>query len=293
MGDVDRAMVPDSAAQAPSAPIIAPMHEADAVIIGAGAAGLHCAAIAGQRGIRVLLIDHASAVAEKIRISGGGRCNFTNREATPAHFLSANPDFCRSALARYTPRHFIELVDRHAIAWHEKHKGQLFCDDSSQQIIDMLLAECARGHVQRWQPCTVAAVRHGEQRLRARHRSRQHRRGAGGGGHRWPVDPQDRRQRLRLSAGAPVRPPDRRDPAGAGAADLRCRVVGAVRRAGRAVARRHGGRRWQRQVRVSRRPVVHAPRPERPGHPAGLEPLARRRRVAHRPGAGARPARTN
>jgi predicted Rossmann fold flavoprotein len=138
------------------------MHEADAVIIGAGAAGLHCAAIAGQRGIRVLLIDHASAVAEKIRISGGGRCNFTNRETTPNNFLSANPDFCRSALARYTPRHFIELVDRYAIAWHEKHKGQLFCDDSSQQIIDMLLAECALGHVQRWQPCTVAAVRHGE-----------------------------------------------------------------------------------------------------------------------------------
>ncbi|HEY6514022.1 MAG TPA: NAD(P)/FAD-dependent oxidoreductase [Burkholderiaceae bacterium] len=137
------------------------MHEADAVIIGAGAAGLHCAAIAGQRGIRVLLIDHASVVAEKIRISGGGRCNFTNREAAPAHFLSANPDFCRSALARYTPRDFIELVDRYAIAWHEKHKGQLFCDGSSQQVIDMLLAECALGGVQRWQPCTVAALRHG------------------------------------------------------------------------------------------------------------------------------------
>jgi predicted Rossmann fold flavoprotein len=137
------------------------MREVDAVIIGAGAAGLHCAAIAGQRGIRVLLIDHASVVAEKIRISGGGRCNFTNREAAPQHFLSANPDFCRSALARYTPRHFIELVDRHAIAWHEKHKGQLFCNGSSQQIIDLLLAECTLGHVERWQPCTVVAARHG------------------------------------------------------------------------------------------------------------------------------------
>lgn len=134
------------------------MHEADAVIIGAGAAGLHCAAIAGQRGIKVLLIDHASVVAEKIRISGGGRCNFTNREVTPGNFLSANPDFCRSALARYTPQHFIELVDRHAIAWHEKHKGQLFCDDSSRRIIDMLLAECALGQVQRWQPCVVSSV---------------------------------------------------------------------------------------------------------------------------------------
>jgi hypothetical protein len=136
------------------------MREADAVIIGAGAAGLHCAALAGQRGVRVLLIDHASAVAEKIRISGGGRCNFTNRDATPAHFSSANRDFCRSALARYTPQDFIALVQRHGIAWHEKHKGQLFCDDSSQQIIDLLLAECARGGVERWQPCTVQAVRH-------------------------------------------------------------------------------------------------------------------------------------
>ncbi|HET9208201.1 MAG TPA: aminoacetone oxidase family FAD-binding enzyme, partial [Burkholderiaceae bacterium] len=135
------------------------MREVDAVIIGAGAAGLHCAAIAGQRGVRVLLIDHASAVAEKIRISGGGRCNFTNRDTTPANFMSANPDFCRSALARYTPQHFIALVERHGIAWHEKHKGQLFCDDSSQQVIDLLLAECTRGRVERWQPCTVQGVR--------------------------------------------------------------------------------------------------------------------------------------
>jgi len=136
------------------------MREADAVIVGAGAAGLHCAAIAGQRGVRVLLIDHATAVAEKIRISGGGRCNFTNRDVTPANFTSANPDFCRSALARYTPQDFIGLVERHGIAWHEKHKGQLFCDESSQQIIDLLLAECAQGRVERWQPCSVQALRH-------------------------------------------------------------------------------------------------------------------------------------
>jgi hypothetical protein len=135
------------------------MHSFDAVVIGAGAAGLHCAAIAGQRGLAVLVIDHSSKVAEKIRISGGGRCNFTNREVTPNEFVSANPDFCRSALARYTPRHFIELVERYAITWHEKHKGQLFCDGSSQQIIELLLAECALGRVQRWQPCTVHAVR--------------------------------------------------------------------------------------------------------------------------------------
>jgi len=135
------------------------MRQVDAAIIGAGAAGLHCAAIAGQRGVRVLLIDHAGAVAEKVRISGGGRCNFTNRDVAAHHFVSANPDFCRSALARYTPRDFIALVQRHGIAWHEKHKGQLFCDGSSEQIIAMLLAECDEGRVERWQPCTVAGVR--------------------------------------------------------------------------------------------------------------------------------------
>jgi predicted Rossmann fold flavoprotein len=109
----------------------------------------------------VLLIDHAEKVAEKIRISGGGRCNFTNREAGPANFLSANPHFCRSALARYTPQDFIALVQRHGIAWHEKHKGQLFCDRSADDIITMLLRECEAGGVTRWQPCRVAAVRQG------------------------------------------------------------------------------------------------------------------------------------
>ncbi len=131
----------------------------DLVIIGAGAAGLHCAAIAGQRGLRVLLVDHAAKVAEKIRISGGGRCNFTNRDASPAQFSSANPDFCRSALARYTPADFVALLRRHGIGFHEKHRGQLFCDDSAEQIIAMLLAECATGRVERWQPCRVHAVR--------------------------------------------------------------------------------------------------------------------------------------
>ena len=130
----------------------------DAVVVGAGAAGFLCAAQAGRLGLRVLLMDHAERIAEKIRISGGGRCNFTNLDTGPENFDSANPDFCRSALARYTPRDFIELVERHGIAWHEKHKGQLFCDDSSTQIIDMLLAECASGSVERWQPCTVATV---------------------------------------------------------------------------------------------------------------------------------------
>ena len=136
------------------------MQHYDAVIIGAGAAGLHCAAIAGQRGARVLLIDHAERVAEKIRISGGGRCNFTNRDTSPAQFLSANPAFCRSALARYTPRDFISLLQRHRIAFHEKHKGQLFCDESSEDIIAMLLRECDAGAVTRWQPCAVHQISH-------------------------------------------------------------------------------------------------------------------------------------
>jgi len=132
----------------------------DVVIIGAGAAGLFCAGVAGQLGLKVLVLDHSDKVAEKIRISGGGRCNFTNRDTTPANFLSDNPRFCRSALSRYTPRDFIALLDKHRIAYHEKHKGQLFCDHSAEDIIQMLLAECgASGNVSRWQPCAVKAIR--------------------------------------------------------------------------------------------------------------------------------------
>ena len=110
----------------------------DAVVIGAGAAGLFCAGIAGQRGRRVLLLDHSPKLAEKIRISGGGRCNFTNRELDPRapqrHFLGENPSFCRSALARYTPQDFVALVRRHGIPFHEKHRGQLFGDRSSEDL---------------------------------------------------------------------------------------------------------------------------------------------------------------
>ena len=135
------------------------MKRVDVAVIGAGAAGLFCAAQAGQRGARVLLLDHSAKVAEKIRISGGGRCNFTNRDATPAQFHSRNPHFCRSALARYTAPDFISLVQRHRIPFHEKHRGQLFCDESSQDIIDLLLRECDDGRVERWQPCAVAGVR--------------------------------------------------------------------------------------------------------------------------------------
>ncbi|MGC4397368.1 NAD(P)/FAD-dependent oxidoreductase [Hydrogenophaga sp. T2] len=141
------------------------MQSFDAVIVGAGAAGLFCAGIAGQRGRRVLLIDHSAKVAEKIRISGGGRANFTNRDLDPRapqkHFVGENPHFCRSALSRYTPADFIALVDRHRIAWHEKHKGQLFCDRSADDLIQMLLRECEAGGVTRWQPCAVQALRQG------------------------------------------------------------------------------------------------------------------------------------
>ena len=131
----------------------------DVIVIGAGAAGMMCAATAGQRGRRVLLIEHYDKLGEKIRISGGGRCNFTNLLASPANYLSQNPDFCRSALARYTPREFITLVERHSIAWHEKKLGQLFCDDTALDIIAMLEAECERGGVQWRMPCSVSSVR--------------------------------------------------------------------------------------------------------------------------------------
>ncbi len=133
-------------------------HQFDVVVIGAGAAGLFCAGLAGQRGLKVLLLDHSEKVAEKIRISGGGRCNFTNRDATPAQFLGDNPHFCRSALSRYTPQDFIALLQSYNIAFHEKHKGQLFCDRSAEDVINMLLSECAKGQVTRWQPCAVKSI---------------------------------------------------------------------------------------------------------------------------------------
>ena len=120
----------------------------DAIVLGAGAAGLLCAATAGQRGRRVLLLDHADRPGKKILISGGGRCNFTNLHTAPERFLSQNPHFAKSALSRYTPRDFIDLVDHHAIAWHEKTLGQLFCDGSARQIVAMLLDECAKGGVE-------------------------------------------------------------------------------------------------------------------------------------------------
>jgi predicted Rossmann fold flavoprotein len=130
----------------------------DVVIIGAGAAGLFCAGVAGQRGLSVLVVDHASKIGEKIRISGGGRCNFTNRHTGPEHFLSLSPDYVRPALKAYRSRDFIALVREHGIVFEEKHKGQLFCKDTSQAIVKLLIDECQLGAVQIRYPVTVKSV---------------------------------------------------------------------------------------------------------------------------------------
>lgn len=138
----------------------------DAIILGAGAAGLMCAAVAGQRGRRVLLIDHNPEPGRKILISGGGRCNFTNLAAGPGNYLSQNAHFARSALSRYTPRDFLDLVERHGIAWHEKTLGQLFCDGSARQILKMLLDECAQGRVELACGASVDEVGHADGQFR-------------------------------------------------------------------------------------------------------------------------------
>ncbi len=140
------------------------MTQVDVLVIGAGAAGLFCAGVAGQQGLKVLVLDHSDKVAEKIRISGGGRSNFTNKDIDPRaphkHFLGDNPQFARSALSRYTAADFCALVQSHGIPFHEKHKGQLFCDRSAQDLIDMLLRECETGGVARWQPCNLVSLHH-------------------------------------------------------------------------------------------------------------------------------------
>ena len=138
----------------------------DVAVIGAGAAGMMCASVAGQRGRRVVLIDHSPKLAEKIRISGGGRCNFTNTDANWQHYLSQNPHFARSALARYTPQDFIALVNKYRIPFHEKHKGQLFCDRSAEDIIQLLKSECDEGGVQWRMPVTVNRVSKEAERFR-------------------------------------------------------------------------------------------------------------------------------
>jgi len=138
----------------------------DAIVLGAGGAGMMCAAVAGQRGRRILLVDHADSPGKKILISGGGRCNFTNLHAAPDRFLSANPHFAVSALARYTPADFIGLVERYDIAWHEKTLGQLFCDGSARQIVAMLREECERGGVEIALGQSVRDIDHADGRFR-------------------------------------------------------------------------------------------------------------------------------
>ncbi|MFT4047209.1 MAG: NAD(P)/FAD-dependent oxidoreductase [Solimonas sp.] len=133
----------------------------DVIVIGGGAAGLMCALTAGQRGRRVLVVEHANRVGKKILMSGGGRCNFTNLDVSAKHYLSANPHFCKSALARYTPADFIALAEKHGIAYHEKELGQLFCDDSSKEIVRLLLAECAAGSVRIEVNCGIERVERG------------------------------------------------------------------------------------------------------------------------------------
>jgi predicted Rossmann fold flavoprotein len=134
--------------------------KSDVIIIGSGAAGMMCAIQAGQRGRSVVLLDHAKKLAEKIRISGGGRCNFTNINTKPENFISSNPDFCRSALARYTPQDFIELLHKHNIGYHEKTLGQLFCDDESEAVIAMLRSECEAAGVKRFMSCEVGEIKY-------------------------------------------------------------------------------------------------------------------------------------
>ena len=132
----------------------------DVIIIGAGAAGLMCALTAGQRGRTVLLLEHAPQPGKKILISGGGRCNFTNRSVGPEHYLSYNPHFCKSALSRFTPADFIQLVEKHGIHYHEKTRGQLFCDNHARDILNLLLSECRVGGVQILTSCTVKSLQH-------------------------------------------------------------------------------------------------------------------------------------
>jgi predicted Rossmann fold flavoprotein len=135
--------------------------KADVIIIGGGAAGLFCAIEAGKRGRRVVVLEHAERVGKKIAISGGGRCNFTNIHTSADNFLSANPNFCKSALARYTPADFVALIERHGIRYHEKKLGQLFCDGSSREIIEMLLTECERARVEILLNCHVGKIERG------------------------------------------------------------------------------------------------------------------------------------
>ncbi|MBW6524975.1 NAD(P)/FAD-dependent oxidoreductase [Sphingomonas sp. RHCKR47] len=150
------------------------MEQFDAIVLGAGGAGLMCAAVAGQRGRRVVVLDHGTEPGRKIVISGGGRCNFTNREAIPERYVSANPHFAKSALGRYTAQDFLELVERYGIAWHEKTLGQLFCDGSARQIVSMLLDECDKGAVTLRLGGEIGEIDHADARFTVAHDGRRY-----------------------------------------------------------------------------------------------------------------------
>ena len=245
----------------------------DAIILGAGAAGLMAASVAGQRGRRVLLVDHADEVGKKILISGGGRCNFTNSATTSDRYLSANPHFARSALSRYTPADFLALIDAYGIAWHEKTLGQLFCDGSARQVVAMLLDECAKGRVDLALGQPVRGVTHADARFGGDDRRPHRHRARAGDRHRRPVDPQDGRDRLRLRPRPAIRAEDRRAPP-------RARPADAGRRGNAvpvAVGRFRGRRRAVRQGGVPGGGAVHAPRVVRPRDPASVVLLAARR----------------
>ncbi len=251
----------------------------DVVVLGAGAAGMMCAIEAGRRGRRVLVLDHAKAAGEKIRISGGGRCNFTNLHTAPDRFLSANPSFCISALRRYRPQAFIALVDAAGIAWHEKTLGQLFCDGSAQQIVGLLLGQMGQAGVQLRLGVTVDAVR----------------RGAEGGFAVRASGTEIACEAVVVATGGKsipkmgatgfgydlaraVRRAGDRDAAGPRAPHLRGGPAGAHGLPGRGLDPRARGR---RQGGLRGGAAVHPPRPVGPGRPAGLLLLARR--PGHRP----------
>ncbi|AUW40838.1 hypothetical protein CUJ84_Chr000422 [Rhizobium leguminosarum] len=249
--------------------------KSDVIVIGAGAAGMMAAIGAGKRGRSVVVLDHARAPGEKIRISGGGRCNFTNIHAGPKNFLSANPHFCKSALARFTPADFIAMVDRHGIAWHEKTLGQLFCDDSAKDIIRMLLAEMR----------IVGAVLHLATEISGVEKTESGFRVSTSEGHceasslivadrrhRRQIDPEDGRHRLCLSPRRAVRLGRARNPTRPRAADARSRPAREHRPARR---HRRPGRNSPWQDRLPRSAALHPSRAERPGHPADFFLLAR------------------
>jgi hypothetical protein len=202
-----------------------PSNSHDVIILGAGAAGLMCAGVAARRGRSVLVLEQARHPGEKIRISGGGRCNFTNLHTSPANFLSDNPRFCHSALSGYTEHDFIALVETYGIAWHEKTRGQLFCDGSSRQIIDMLREECRGAQLRLGVRISGVAKGGGFCRYDG---SRRVSRPLAGGRHRRAIDPENGRQRIRLQDRRTIRSQGRVAARGAGAADLRRSHVGAV-----------------------------------------------------------------